>query len=87
MVKRCAILFGVLGYLLVVWFYIVSPNEHTLRILSFACPACPIIETVGPTSLVYLVVFAPMNALIYAGAGFLLGKLILTLRSNRHTHP
>ena len=87
MLKRCAILLGILGYVLVVWFYIVNPNGHTLSILSFVCPTCPIIETIGRTWPVYLLIFAPINAVMYAAIGFLLGKLLIILRSGGRARP
>jgi hypothetical protein len=78
MAKWCALIFGMAGYLLVVWYYVVSPYNHTLRTLSFVCPACPIVETVGPTWPIYLLLFGPANAAMYAAAGFAVGKLLST---------
>lgn len=63
MAKRLALLLGALGYLLVIWFYIINPYGHTLDLLSLVCPACPIIEGIGPNWLVYFLVFAPVNAI------------------------
>jgi len=70
------LIFGLVGYLLVAWFFVVSPYEHTLKVLSFVCPACPIIETISPTWPAYLLIFAPINAGMYALVGFLLGKIV-----------
>jgi hypothetical protein len=82
MARWCAIFFATAGYLLVIWFYVVNPFEHGLKLLFLVCPACPIIETVGPTWPVYMLVFAPINAATFAIVGFLLGKLISVTRNN-----
>ena len=77
--KRCALLLAGIGYLAVAWFFVVRPYEHPLRLLSMICPACPIIESFGPTWPVYLLIFAPINATMYAAIGFLVGRIVLFL--------
>ena|SRR5271165_2422466 len=81
MAKRCALLLAGLGYLMVIWFFVVSPNGRTLKVLSAVCPACPIVESIGPTWPLYVLVFAPINAGMYAAAGFLAGRIILKVRN------
>ena len=70
------LIFGLVGCLLVAWFFVVSPYEHSLRVLSFVCPVCPIIETTSPTWPAHLLIFAPINTGMFALVGLLVGKVV-----------
>jgi hypothetical protein len=87
MAKQLSLVFGALGYALVIWFYIVSPYEHSMKVLSFVCPTCPIVETVGHTWALYLLIFGPVNAAMYAAGGFLVGRASRFIKNRRlRTH-
>jgi hypothetical protein len=80
MAKKCAMLFAAVGYVLVIWNYSVAfapvTWEPARHLLWYGCVAC--INVTGSHSGVLRGAFlfvGPLNALIYAGVGFLLGKL------------
>jgi len=76
---------GAVGYSLVLLFFVAYPYEHTLKTLYFVCPICPTIETVGPTWPVYLLLFAPLNAVTYGVISLLVAKMIsVVVSSVRH---
>lgn len=84
--KRSALTLGTVGFLVVVWFYLGPVNGvWTPNFLFSLCPHCPNITNVGgDPSTRYLrpvLVLGSLNALLYATAGFLLGKLLTKARA------
>jgi len=84
MAKWYVFLFGTVGYLLVVWFYIISPY-HSFNVMSFVCPLCPIVMTSSSPWPLYAIVFGPINAGVYAITGYLLWRLIKIGRRRNKT--
>lgn len=90
MAKKCALMFGIVGYLIVVWFNVASfrplGEESTfVNVLLGLCPGCVAIDLVGggiPWRAT-LVFYGPIQGLLYACIGFLLGKVVQELRENR----
>jgi hypothetical protein len=92
MAKWCALLFAAIGYVLVIWYYSVAFSPLTWNfgrdLLWHMCLSCTSISGLHSSTLrAAFLILAPINALIYAVAGFLLGKLIVKLGRNSHTHP
>ena len=83
MVKKCALLFAMFGYLLVVWYYSAGfaplTWEFGRNLLWHICISCMAISSLHSDALrLAFIVLAPINAAIYAVFGFLAGKLLLT---------
>ena len=92
MASKCALCFAAIGYVLVIWNYSVAfapitwePARHLLWHGRFAC-----INVTGVHSGVLRSAFlfvGPFNALTYAAAGFLLGKLYGKIASSDSATP
>jgi len=78
-----ALVFGAVGYALVVWAslgFAPLPVEVAL-ILQFSCLICFNVNgTHTGRVLTAFELFGPINALVYAVVGFLIGKLMLRIR-------
>jgi hypothetical protein len=86
MAKRCALYFGMAGYLLVIWHdaFRFDPlkSSFALNWLHHACFVC-VEGTLGVQSVRgTLLIGGPINALLYAILGYLLGKAIVTIRTS-----
>ena len=78
MIKRLAVYFGMLGYLMAVLRY--TPHSWSLPHswwlpLWYACVGCPNVDP-SPGAIGTLLFLALAEALIYTGLGFILGKFI-----------
>ena len=85
MAKWCALFFGALGYVLVIWYYSVAfaplTWESARYVLWHACVACTAVSGLHSRILRGAFLFlGPINAIIYAMVGFFIGKLILALK-------
>ncbi len=85
MAKRSALVFGVVGYLVAIWYYTVAFAPLTWNfgreLLWFGCLSCLNI-TALPSARLRIALFelGPLNALIYAAIGFGVGKVAQKLR-------
>ena len=85
MPRRCAFIFGLLGFLLATWAYWIDFWPMTCdacrTLLWVACLGCVNIFALHHARVgLGVLVFAPLNALIYAAVGFLAGKLVAALK-------
>jgi len=81
MAKRCALLFAMFGYFLVVWYYwtYFAPVNWVFGrdLLWHMCLSCPSVTGVVSGRLeLALLLFGPINCLIYAMIGLLFGKCV-----------
>ena len=83
MARRCALYFGAAGYLLVIWYngfaFAPVPNDTRIGDLLYrACPMCT--DMMGSGWGGPVLVWAPLNAVLYAVVGFLGGFVIQKLK-------
>jgi hypothetical protein len=84
MIKRLVLLFATIGYLMVVWFFVLNPYEHAMSTLFFVCPACPVVESIGPTWPVYLLILGPINAATYSLIALVVVQIVFVFRKRHH---
>jgi hypothetical protein len=93
MAKWCAPFFGVIGYLVVIWYYsnaFAPLTWDTARtLLGYMCLSCVSISSLHSSTLrIAFLILGPINAAIYSLVGFVFGKLLLTLnRSHKELPP
>jgi hypothetical protein len=79
MAKRLALYLGVAGYLLVIWYngWAFAPVSSDLlrNLLYRGCPMC--MDNMGAAWEPICLIRAPINGLMYATFGFLVGKVIV----------
>ena len=85
MAKRCAVIFGAIGYLLVLWRYCWAfapvSSEQERQFLSLSCPVCLNVTAFRPGMVnVALLLFGPANALLFAIAAYFLARGIIRVR-------
>jgi hypothetical protein len=84
MSKRIAFAFAVVGYLIALWYYAAAfaPVTWTAgrAVLWYGCVACVNVSGLHSSRLLSAIVFiGPMNALVYAAAGYVLGMGVTLL--------
>ncbi len=88
MAKWCALIFGAAGYLLVVWYFSVAfaplTSDFGRSLLWHACVSCMSITGLHSTTLrLAFLILGPINAVIYATVGYLIGRLVLSPKRGR----
>ena len=82
MAKRYPLVFGVVGYLVVIWYYFsfaLVPSGLVGDLLQVTCFSCFHITALKLWR-IFVFELAPPNTLVYAAIGFAAGKVIQKLR-------
>jgi hypothetical protein len=91
MTKWGGLLFGIVGYLVAIWYYSVgfAPlSSGAAELLRYSCLSCVNITALqGDRLRLAFLILGPINAALYAAAGFLIGKLLVAVRQPHDKRP